>query len=363
MSLFGEEFRKMWNRRIVWTGIAVLTAFLFFYIYGDTGSRMTVVEGTRYWGLEAVQADRKAAKEWEGVLTMEKLDRILDTYGVAVEEIPGNMDTRSGNWVSRYATNLLTDVPQGGTGEPIGEEKREQIRDRLDRYQPHFAYLDGISSLLLEGGMMADFGILFLVILAAAPVFAEEYSLKTAGLLLTTAEGRKKDVRMKIWAAFLGAAILYGLVHGALFGVYLTVYGGAGLKAGACLLNNILGYETVSVGRVWLINLGWGLLGVWMMTGAALLFSAKCQTPFQALIWSLVFLASGYVIVQAAPILISYKTVYRIAMSAGLWSPFYLSSSYGIGQPVSPLIKGGYVAAVTAGCVWGGRQIYRKKEV
>lgn len=363
MSLFWEEFRKMWDRKIVRTGLAVLTAVLIFYFYGDTRSRMTVVEETRYWGLEAVRADREVTKEWEGVLTLEKLDRILDTYGIAGEEMPGDPATRKGNWVSRYATDLLTDYPQGGNGELKGETERARIRSILDRYQPHFAYMDGLASLLFEGGMMADFGVMLLVILAVTSVFAEEYSLKTATLLLSSVEGRKKDIRMKVLAGFLGAGILYSLVHGALLCVHLAIYGSAGLKAGACLLNCITGYETLSVGQVWGINLGWGLLGVWMLTGAVLLFSAKCQTSFHALIWSLVFLGSGYLIVQTAQILRFHGITYRLLMAAGLWSPFYLPSSYGISLPVSPIWKGMYVLAVTAGCIWGGQRIYRKKEV
>lgn len=362
MNLFWEEWRKILKKGIVWIFTAGLFAFLGIYIFSDLHAAHITCDGRHYWGWEAVQKDREIAKEWEGTLTMEKLYRILDTYGAAVMEQDEAGWTRSGNWASRYATNRLTDYMQGGNGVLRKEEELEWFADKLEKYKPSFTYLNGFDSVLMEGGLMGNIGVLLIIIIALAPVFAEEYSLNTASLLFTGVHGRKKDVKAKILAAMVFAGLLFLLVNGFLFLLFFVLYGGEGLNAGSCLSMNIEWDSAFTCGEVWLHNLGWGLLGVLMMAAVTLFFSAICKSSFPALIWPLVFLAAGYALAKAVSFM-PYHILSVLCIVLGKWGPLCLTMNDRLGvldweMPWQLL----YVPGVTALFAFLGQHFYKRHE-
>lgn len=363
MSLFGEECRKMLGKKIVWFAAAVLFVFLGIYISSDINSNHVKENGIHYWGLEAIQKNREIAKEWEGTLTMERLSAILDTYGPALMETDEEGRSRSGNWVSQYATNRMTDYMQGGNGALKEEEDLKQFAALLERYRPYFTYMGGFDSILLESGMIGNIGVLLIIVIALAPVFGEEYILKTAPLLLTSVHGKNKDVRAKVFAALAIAGILYLLVNGLLFLVYLVIYGGDGLNAGSCLSMNIEWDSALTCGEIWLNNLRWGLLGSLMMAAITLFFSAKCKTPFLALICALISLFSGYLFVKVVPFLLPYRILARLCIVLGKWGPLYLQMNYSLGvlswEMPWELI---YVLGMTMLCILLGQHFYQKHE-
>lgn len=218
-------------------------------------------------------------------------------------------------------------------------------------------------AVLLEGGMLQNIGILLIVIIGLAPVFAEEYSLKTASLLLTSAHGRKKDVQMKVLASVGLAGGFYLLESGALLLLFLSLYGSGPLLAEAVHSELIAGFSSFTCGEVWLLNLFWGLLGIWMMAALTLFFSAKCSTPFLTLIWSLVCLAAAAVLLNIAPVFMNKLPLYVLLTGLGKWSPLYLPLTFGwgIGQWEMPW-RLFYVIGIISLCLYTGQRLYKKHE-
>lgn len=361
MELFWEECRKILEKRILWIGLAVLAGF--WSVFCVLNARVeTVAGGVRYQGAEAIAKDREIAKEWEGVLTMEKLYQMVDTYGLALDEIHDD-SRRTGNWVSQFATDLLTDYPYGGNGELLPKEDLEWLAQSLEKNRPYFTYLDGAEDFLLTGAF-ANFGVLLLIIIGVPPVFGEEYTQKTAPVLLTTVHGRKKDIKSKVMASIALAVLLYLLVNGTVFLSWLAVYGDSGLKAGACLISLAAeSFAALTLGQLWLFNFAWGLLGVLMMSAITLFFSAKCKTPFLGLIWSLVCLTLGAVLINLAKAFLRFPALYLICSLLGKWSPLYLQLGFGWGQgnwemPWKLL----FVLAVGILSLWRAGQCYKKYE-
>lgn len=362
MGLFGEECRKILGKRIVLFGAAALAGAIGIYLSAASKTD-TVIDGVRYSGAQAVQKDREIASQWEGTLTMEKLYRMLDTYGAAVNEVEEDSRTRTGNWVSRFATDLLTDYPEGGNGNLNSSRELESLSERLQTYQPYFTYMDGFESVLLGGGTLAGIGTLFLIMIALTPVFAEEYHLKTSALLLSSVHGRKKDVRMKVTAALVLSGLFYLLANGGILLVFLAVYGGSAWKAGAVLTMQITGFSVFTCGEVWLMNLAWGLSGILMMAAITLFFSAICKTPFLALIWSLVSLAAAFVLLNTAPSFLSHPPVYFLFAGLGKWSPLYLPLTFGWGLARWEMPwRIFYVPGVIVLCLFAGQRSYKKYE-
>ncbi len=359
MELFWEECRKILEKRILWIGLAVLAGFWSVFCVFSAGVE-TVADGVRYRGEEAIAKDREIAKEWEGIMTMEKLDQIVDTYGLALDEMQDD-SRRTGNWVSQFATDLLTDYPYGGNGELLSQEELEQLAQSLEKNRPYFTYMDGAEDFLMTGAF-ANVGVLLLIIIGAAPVFGEEYTLKTASVLLTTVHGRKKDIRMKVLASVTLAVLLYFLVNGTVFLSWLAIYGDSGLKAGACLISSVAGsFAALTFGQLWFLNFIWGLLGVLMMTAITLLFSAGCKTPFLALIWSMVSLVMGAVLLNMAKLFLGHRILYLFCYLLGKWSPLYLQLVFGWGQQNWEMPwKLIFVLAVSGLGFWRAGQHYKK---
>lgn len=109
MRLFQMELFKILRRHMFWGGLAAILILMGLWLGVTVSNTDTVVDGVRYTGTEAIKKDREIARQWEGMLTMEKLYDIVDAYGLAVDEGPEPYSPRTGNWVSRFATDLLTD--------------------------------------------------------------------------------------------------------------------------------------------------------------------------------------------------------------------------------------------------------------
>lgn len=218
-------------------------------------------------------------------------------------------------------------------------------------------------AVLLEGGMLQNIGILLIVIIGLAPVFAEEYSLSTVSLLLTSVHGRKKDVRMKVLASVGLAGGFYLLENGALLLLFLSLCGRGPLLAEAVHSELIAGFSSFTCGEVWFLNLFWGLLGIWMMAALTLFFSAKCSTPFLALIWSLVSLAAAAALLNIAPVFMNKLPLYLFFTGLGKWSPLYLPLTFGWGiyQWEMPW-RLFYVIGVISLCLYTGQRLYKKHE-
>lgn len=307
MGLFWTELYKILRRRSIWFALAFVFLLMGLWCGVTVTETNTVVDGVRYRGLEAIQKDREIARQWEGTLSLERLQEIIDVYGLAVNEGADWETPRSGNWVSRYATDVLTDFlsrEDHRTAEYYGEEELAGMKGRLETFAPYFCYMDNMD-LFYECNTMLNLFLLLIAALGLAPVFSEEYREKTASVLLTCAGGRGETWRAKLFAALAFSLGLYVLADGLLLAAYVAVYGADGLFAGAALISWVQapGYMGMAVWQAYLANFLWGLLGVCLLVVTALLLSAGCRQTFLALGGILLFQAGAFLLTMLSRIL------------------------------------------------------------
>ena len=303
MDLLKEELHRIVSRKIVKVSfIAVL--FIQVLLFTTTGilQERSVINGQTYTGLAAIKMDREITKPLEGELTWEKMEKIAADYGF-VDIDAKNFDVKSNYLNSFLYDNNLTngylreweDYKQPTELMPLKEsDMGKLLADKGD--VPTLAYTKGWRVFENTATMAAVLVCLWSVI-ALTPVFAEEYSMKTVNIVLTTVHGKKKDILMRFAAAFLFTAGAYVLVIGVSFLLCGSFYGFGGLDALYGSMNHIWyadygDRQSVSfftVGQFFAIMAFVAFLGLVMLTSFVLLLSAVARQPFTALIVSLLF--------------------------------------------------------------------------
>ena len=83
MRLYKTELFKLFYNKIFKIGILVVTGLILLYFcFAEVGGEIATVDGKFYSGYEAVQINRKITKEFEGDLTDEKVNQIIEKYGL-----------------------------------------------------------------------------------------------------------------------------------------------------------------------------------------------------------------------------------------------------------------------------------------
>lgn len=109
MRLYKTELFKLFYNKIFKIGILVVTGLILLYFcFAEVGGEIATVDGKFYSGYEAVQINRKITKEFEGDLTDEKVNQIIEKYGLPAkieENMPG---WRDGNFLNDFVTEYFT---------------------------------------------------------------------------------------------------------------------------------------------------------------------------------------------------------------------------------------------------------------
>lgn len=301
MKLVREELYKMCSRKIVQIsfGIVLFCALLIFMANGPLNEH-SGIGGNRETdknGFAAIRQDRELAKKYEGELTDAVIQQMVEECGF-IENVNGIPANR--NYVNGFLTdNGLTNGIYRGRDEdrdatatiPLEESAMGKILEK----PVQFAYIQGWKVL---NEVMSVVGILtcLLVIIAAAPVFSDEYSLKTASVLLTTEHGKGKGIAAKIGAAVLFALMVFAI--GTILAVLLCVgcYGTQGLNCSAGMLSSYWYVGTEWQGsavhfEIWqyfLIFFAHILVALLMTCALTLVVSALCSQTYISLLLGIV---------------------------------------------------------------------------
>ena len=96
MRLYKMELFKLFQNKIFKIGMLAATGLLFLYFwFAEVGGEIATIDGKFYYGYEAVQMNRKITEEFEGDLTDEKVNQIIEKYGLPTkleENMPGWRD-------------------------------------------------------------------------------------------------------------------------------------------------------------------------------------------------------------------------------------------------------------------------------
>lgn len=296
MRLYKVELYKLFHNRIFKIGMLAMIGLLLLY-FGlvEVGGEIATVDGKFYSGYEAVQMNRKITEEFEGEVTDEKIDQIVERYGLPSkleENMPG---WRDGNFLNDFVTRYFTNGAWENGKLPterysLSETEVGKIYSQMKK-TPYLAYTTGWK-VFVE---MLQFELVLgsiLIICVISTVFAEESQSKMLALIFSTKEGRRKDVIAKIFASFTFTVflflwivivdlalcqIIYGLngadnisavvlsngrMQSVVFLKYLTVLLGLNFEAVLSLCAIVLcvsAYQDGSFGAVILSAVCWGL--------------------------------------------------------------------------------------------------------
>lgn len=375
--LFRNEFYKICSRKILFTG--VLLGFLFLAAYfqmSALGSESAYVDGTCLRRTDAIQYNRETARRFAGPMTREKAQAIVDEFGWHINENELEMsetgDTTPGyydNSTSRFVTyHLSNSRSNGGTPTALASSENKYTTEMMNG-EYEYGYIGGWDDTFREMHMMLLWIVSALVIIACAPVFSEEYAGQTAGILLTTQNGKDKTAAAKILAAFTWAAGIYVLLTLFLVGAFLCFYGTEGLfvSAGLSFPDLITGsvlWNTDShkpTGIVLLLYLLAGLLSVLVTAAITLFISSVKKSTFSALLWS----AAAYLLPAAiySVFLLGMRVSKVIMLLRLLFNslPFFLPLHELTSTPVLYRLFGYLFSGciLVSGCVLGCRKYCR----
>lgn len=356
MEMFRTELYKLCHKKIAVIGFLCLVFFAVFYFYVSGIEDVTVTDnGKTYLGMEAVRVDREIARPYQGVMTLEKARQILDRYGYAdLKNHTGNSNF-SNEFVTRYMTNAGRD---DGKDVRLYTPEESGMTGQVAAGGIIFGYTRGWSS-FLETYILIFVCLCIFLSIVITPLFSEEYALRTADILLTTAHGKKRDIHVKYAVCFSIAAGLTLFVYVLTFLLYGFSYGFDGLGASASLMDMVDPGTKMPVWAVLTLLLGCSLLAAWLHTCITIWISACFRQPFLVVILSVIqYLAPwavNQIILGSLPVTFLSMWLRRITMLF----PFYLQFAWGYHDPVSfKLFKLFFFAAFSTICLLLARRKY-----
>lgn len=364
-KIFQEEFRKIASRKIIWIGLLLLLGFIRFRIEWVQNDYSALIDGQMYHGKEAIKKDKELTAHYAGILTEEKLWDIYETYGLfSYDEDTGE---RKGNFCNQFMTETMTNFNQVGWEDPEmvqiyqGEEWERNV-GRLVQSEARFDYVYGWEDLWESYGIVVILGMAVLFIIGLSPVFAEEYTLKTADILLTTQRGKKSGIWMKLAAALCFAAVVYCGVTVYVWGIYIHVFGTQGLDASPLLIGRgYYGFCPSGIGVFFVYVFVIGLAGMLLLTCMVLASSALCKNAFLSVVISLaLFLAPVVWLKVLAPMRIFGMAMTKMVNHFMVSMPVYLCMQWGFEFPGIQIVQHLLIAAAAgAGSIALGYRKYR----
>lgn len=213
MRLYRMELYKLFHNKIFKIGMLAMAGLLILY-FGlvEVGGEIATIDGKSYSGYKAIQINRDITEEFKGALTDEKIDQIVNKYGLPSkleENMPG---WRDGNFLNDFVTRYFTDG--AWENDVIPTERYSLAETELGKTYaeigkiPYLAYTTGWK-VFIE---MLQFGLILgsiMIISVISTIFAEESQTKMLPLIFSTKEGRRKDITAKVLASFTFTCFIF----------------------------------------------------------------------------------------------------------------------------------------------------------
>lgn len=252
MQLYKMELYKIFHRKIFWIGILAILGLMFVYFwFAEVGDERCVIDGRSYSGYEAVQMNKKITEEYAGTVTDEKINQIVDKYGLPSELNESMPGWKDGNYLNDFVTRFFTNGSWENGVKPTVryrlkdtdlwkayKEYNENIDSKSERndkkqmkteilsmwkFKPTLEYTTGWKVF----GELLQFGLILgsiMIICVISGIFAEESQTKMLPLIFTTVEGKRKDTSAKVLASFTITVLLYAGITGSAWGLCKIVY-------------------------------------------------------------------------------------------------------------------------------------------
>ena len=252
MQLYKMELYKIFHRKIFWIGILAILGLMFVYFwFAEVGDERCVIDGRSYSGYEAVQMNKKITEEYAGTVTDEKINQIVDKYGLPSELNESMPGWKDGNYLNDSVTRFFTN---GSWENGVKPTVRYRLKD-TDLWKAYKEYNENIDSKSEKNdkkqmkteilsmwkfkptleyttgwkvfGELLQFGLILgsiMIICVISGIFAEESQTKMLPLIFTTVEGKRKDTSAKVLASFTITVLLYAGITGSAWGLCKIVY-------------------------------------------------------------------------------------------------------------------------------------------
>lgn len=252
MQLYKMELYKIFHRKIFWIGILAILGLMFVYFwFAEVGDERCVIDGRSHSGYEAVQMNKKITEEYAGTVTDEKINQIVDKYGLPSELNENMPGWKDGNYLNDFVTRFFTN---GSWENGVKPTERYRLKD-TDLWKAYKEYNENIDSKSEKNdkkqmkteilsmwkfkptleyttgwkvfGELLQFGLILgsiMIICVISGIFAEESQIKMLPLIFTTVEGKRKDTSAKVLASFTITVLLYAGITGSAWGLCKIVY-------------------------------------------------------------------------------------------------------------------------------------------
>ena len=315
MQLYKMELYKIFHRKIFWIGILAILGLMFVYFwFAEVGDERCVIDGRSHSGYEAVQMNKKITEEYAGTVTDEKINQIVDKYGLPSELNESMPGWKDGNYLNDFVTRFFTN---GSWENGVKPTVRYRLKD-TDLWKAYKEYNENIDSKSEKNdkkqmkteilsmwkfkptleyttgwkvfGELLQFGLILgsiMIICVISGIFAEESQTKMLPLIFTTVEGKRKDTSAKVLASFTITVLLYAGITGSAWGLCKIVYD---LKGGYNLTGVVIsGSMWKTVDKVPFFSylsvlLIFGMLAFLLLNAITLCISAYQDSMFGAVV-------------------------------------------------------------------------------
>lgn len=319
MRLYKMELYKIYhNKMFLATCIAIVSLLLFFFWFEEVGTQYSTIDGKRLEGYQAIQQDREITKEFEGILTDEKIEKIIQKYGFpkqVKEDYPGFYDA---NFLTAFITEYFSDgYMYDWNNYQIPTKVISLAQSELGKSENEvMLYYTRGWKILLE---MLQLGMILgniAIIIGTSRIFAEESQLQMIPLMFTAEKGKKEDTIAKIMAVFTMTFCVYVVIIVLSIALSYMVFG---LDGADCLYWSVTGthaWLNITMKEAVLMLLGVNFLGFLYLCSITLCVSAHVQSTFYAVVgaticWGLPVLVRiffggfAYLIICSSPVFLT----------------------------------------------------------
>lgn len=341
MELLKLEHKKLWRRKSVQIG--VLLCFLYIVIFGGLLSYQwfqfgspedfTSSFGNNFDGYTNIREKQEYAKQWEGDLTEETLQAMVEDYQerVQTEDISAYEMT---DWISLNSLVQTLWPEQEEADNPyimlnyVDPSQLTDLEERREKAVNNFLEINGqtgaegeyflsmnanidmpLKYRWTEGWsfVTADFipgcGVVFAIFLAVAiaPIFCGEWHNNTRALITTTKYGWNKIAIIKVLVSLIFALELYSIITVSSILLQIIFLGTEGGDLPIQCIK-ILAVAPWTVLQAEIYEYGYLLLAALGYTGIVLLCSALAKTNYVSLIISLAIVFVPMAISQFLPL-------------------------------------------------------------
>lgn len=280
-KLIQFELRKIFARHLTQVALIILL-FLSCFFAISTYQNMYAFDGISKEGTgrTAVEIDKSVAKEYEGILTDEKVLQMMLKYTPKV-------DLHGMNAVYLYQNALQSSV-FARFSDMDGNWNGLSVTDVYGDEEIRIGYTYGW--LKTSQNMVRIFLMLsFVIIIMIAPVFSGEYG-GVDNIILTSRYGRTKCVAAKVIASNLAAVFVMAVISSINFVFALMLYGYSGLNCSILfapigVVEEYIPFN-ITCGTLFKYQILLMFTGAVSITGMTLMLSAVCKKQTVALVAS-----------------------------------------------------------------------------